>query len=116
LLPLEYFGARYIFLLAFFGTSAEQDYKSITILAKINTVSRSEIDPAFENALSDTFGRRKITLLHSDESSGDLARGRRIEPIEPFGIRAVAISADILSDCDLTPISNAFVTIGQEPS
>lgn len=52
--------------------NTKQDDRSISLAAKINPVSRTKVNLVFRNPLSDLFYVRKIALLKSVQSGGNL--------------------------------------------
>jgi hypothetical protein len=82
----KYLGSRYVFLLPFFGSTGKQDDNLITIPAKINSVTGSEINPAFQHALTNALGTRKVALLHSNQCCHNPGRRRRIQAVKPLGV------------------------------
>src|SRR5579862_3220718 len=49
-----------VFLLPFLRATADENDKAIAVLAEVDTVAGSEVDPAFINARADALGIREI--------------------------------------------------------
>jgi hypothetical protein len=72
-----------IALLALLGPSCEQDNEPLSVLAEIQAVSLSEIDPPLGNALADRFDVSKIAGFDAGNRRADLCCGPGIQSIEP---------------------------------
>jgi hypothetical protein len=96
----KHLGSLYVFLLPLFGAAAKQYDDLITIPAKINAVTGSEIDPVFQHTLTDALCIRKVTLFHSNQSCHNPGSRRRIQAVKPFGVWIPTFSVDVLLDCD----------------
>ena len=78
-----FLGARYIILLTPLGSSSEQDHQRVTFPAEVDSVSRSEIDPVFQNAIPNAFNVGEIALLDPNQGNCDLCgscRSKRLKP------------------------------------
>jgi hypothetical protein len=93
-------GVPDIFLLTFFCATAKQDDERISILAKIDAISGTEIYPAFENSCAGTSGIGQIALLHARQGKYNFGSSRRIQAIKPFGLGTAAFTVNIISDLD----------------
>jgi hypothetical protein len=87
-----------VILLTPLGSSPEQDHQFIALSAEIDAVSRSEIDPVFQHAVSNTFDIGKIALLYTDKSNCDLDSGRCVEVLELGRKRASLAKVDVFDD------------------
>ena len=62
----------YIVPLAFLSPAAKQNYKALTVTAKIDSIPRAEVDAVFLNAASNSF------------CIGEVSRAIRVIPIATF--------------------------------
>jgi hypothetical protein len=88
--------SRDVAILALLRPAAEQDDHGFAVLAEIDSVAGTEIDPVFENPGADPLNVRKVSQLHPADSRRDLRGGRRIEAAKPIGERARALPIEIL--------------------
>ena len=58
-------------LLAFFGAATQQDYDPLPILAKINSITGTEIQPQFEDTRAYPLCSRKIASFEPVERDGN---------------------------------------------
>src|SRR5260370_41364865 len=69
--------------LSLFRSSAEKDHHMISILTKVEAVTRAEIDAIFVDSASHRFRVSEIALFHSREGHGHLSCCLPVEDIEP---------------------------------
>jgi len=93
-------GSKDISALVFLSPTAKQDHNSLSILAKIDPVSRTEIDSIFTYACADAFRIREITLFYPDQLGGHLRCSRRIEGCEPLCEETITIRIKVFQDRD----------------
>jgi hypothetical protein len=85
-------------LLPLLGTAAEQDHQAVAVLRKIDAIARPVIDPAFEQAGTDSFDGRKISSGEPNQCRCDLCRGFRAQPVKPDAERAAAVDGHKFPD------------------
>src|SRR5579872_4997687 len=93
-------GSFDVVLLALLRTAAKQDHEALAILAKIDTVTRSEIDPAFEHSRTDALHVREITQSEPRQSRCHFGGGLRIQPVKPDRVGAPAVAVVVFPDVD----------------
>src|SRR5262245_10143855 len=86
-----------VVLLVLLGSTRDENHERIAVLAEIDAVARSEIDPAFEYACADTLHIRKVAHFHTRQRSSDLGCRRCVQTVEPAGERASAGRVEVLS-------------------
>jgi hypothetical protein len=86
--------------LPLFRAAAQQDHKRLSVLAEVNAVAGTEVDPAFKNARTDAFHFREISMLHPHKRNGCLGGGRCVEPFEPVGERFVSVLVNVAAQLD----------------
>jgi len=92
-------------ILALLGTTREQYHQPIPVLAKVDPIARTKINPVLIDAGTHTFHVREVTLLHPMDGCRHLDRSGHIQAIEPFGIRAAPLRIEVLSNlCHMTHI------------
>ena len=89
-----------VFLLTFFCSAANQDYKPVPIFAKVNSVTWTKINPVLVNTRSNAFGVGQIALLHARQSSRDLGRRLSVQMVEPSGIRTASAPVKVFAYFD----------------
>lgn len=67
----------YIVPLAFLSPAAKQNYKALTVTAKIDSISRAKVDAVFLNAASNAFCIGEVALCHSSNRDRHFRGGRR---------------------------------------
>src|SRR5215472_4549821 len=85
-----------VLLLALFRSAAEQNNETLPVLAKIDSVSLSEIDPVFEHSGTDAFHVREIARRRPRQCRCHLGGGLCVEPIEPLCTRPPALAVVVL--------------------
>jgi hypothetical protein len=65
------------------------------VLAEVNPIARTEINPVLIDTGSHTLYIREVTLLHPMGRCGHLDRSGCIQAIEPLGIRAVSLRIQV---------------------
>ncbi len=70
-----------IVLLALLSAAAEQNDQPPAILAEINPVGRTKIDPQFEHAGTDALDVRDIAQGQPGQSCRHLGGGLRVQPV-----------------------------------
>lgn len=89
------FRGRDILPLTLFCVSAKQNYQGGAVLAKIDPVTRSEIDLLLKDTGTNAFDIREISLLHPGEGDGYLGGRSSIESFKPFGERSSSLVVDV---------------------
>ena len=89
-----------VFLLTFFCSAANQDYKPVPIFAKVNSVTWTKINPVLVNTRSNAFGVGQIALLHARQSSRHLGRCFSVQTVRPIAERAAPGRVKVLAHFD----------------
>ncbi len=87
-------------LLSLFRSSAEKDHHMISILTKVEAVTRAEIDAIFVDSASHRFRVSQIALFHSREGHGNLSCCLPVENIEPSRKRTPPTPLKIFANLD----------------
>ena len=78
-------------LLALLRSTTEQDHEALAIFAKINAESRSKIDSVLVSTTAHALYIREVPLCQARHSYRDLNRSRRVQTMEPCGVKAATI-------------------------
>jgi len=84
--------------MALLGTTREQYHQPVPVLAKVDSIARTEINPELIDACTHTFHIREVTLFHPMDGCRHLDCSGYIQTIEPFGIRTVSLSIEVFSN------------------
>jgi hypothetical protein len=77
-----------VLLPTFLGSTGNQDYQPLAILAEINPVAGTKIDAVLVNARPYTLGVRKIALLDAGQRGCYLYSRLAIQAVKPGGVGA----------------------------
>jgi len=92
------FCSRNIRILALLAAAREQYHQPVAVLAEVNPVPRTKINPVLIDAGTDTFNIRKVTLHHPMDRCRHLDRRGYVQTIEPFGLRTDSLGIKVLSN------------------
>ena len=106
--PVPFCGSN-VCVPALLGSTREHYHQPVPILAKIDPTARTKIDSVLIDADTHTLHVGEVTLLHSMDCRRRLDRSGHIQTIEPFGIRTVPLSIEVLVFSNLRPIVGAFL-------
>ena len=87
----------YIVLLAMLSPAAKQNYKSLTVAAKIDSITRAKIDAVFQNTASNAFCIGKVALCHSRNRDRHFRGGRGVQSIEPFRVWRASVCGEVFA-------------------
>lgn len=87
-----------IALLALLGTAAKQDNEMRAVLAEINPVAWTKIDPQFGHAGSEPFDIRHVAKREPGQSCCHFGSSFRIQPVKPKLIRIAAVPIEIFAN------------------
>jgi hypothetical protein len=87
-------------LLALFGPSAEHDSEAVAIFAKIDPITRTEIDPVLEYAASHALNLREVSQGKPGQSRCYLGRCLWVETLEPQAIWVSTPIVDVFANID----------------
>jgi hypothetical protein len=100
-----------VFVLAALRSATQKNHDALAMLPEVNPVTRSEIDPALENSLSDALYIRKVSQAHSVQGDGHLARRLCVQPVHPLAKRAMIFAVVVFADFDHRLDGNIYFTI-----
>jgi hypothetical protein len=89
-----------VFLLTFFRSAANQDYKPVPVFAEVNPVAWTKINPVLVNTGSNALGVGQIALLDARQSSRHLGRRFSVQTVEPSGIRTASAPVKVFAYFD----------------
>lgn len=87
-----------ICILALLDTTREQYHQLVPVLAKINSITRTRVNPVFINAGANTFHIREVSLLHPMDCRYHLDRSSHVQANKPFRLRTVSLSIKVFSN------------------
>jgi hypothetical protein len=89
-----------VFLLTFFCSAANEDYKPVAIFAEVNPVAWTKINPVLINTSSNALGVGKITLLDARKSSRHLGCRFSVQTVRPSGKRTASAPVKVFAYFD----------------
>ena len=87
-------------LLAFLRSAANKNYEPVAILAEVNPVTRTKIDPVLKQAGPGALSARKIALLNARQSNRNFGRRLGVQPVGPRCKRATSAAVKVLAYFD----------------
>ena len=87
----------YILLLAFLSPAAKQNYKALTVTAKIDSIPMAEVDAVFLNAASNSFCIGEVAPCHSSNPDRHFRGGRGVQSVEPFPVWRTPVCGEVFA-------------------
>ena len=106
-------GRLNICLLSPLAATAEQDDKSLTILAEVNAIAGAEVETEFGDSGTYAFCGREVALFHAQHGSDDANARSRVELDDSIPVRSAAACVDVLPHLDHERNGNVGVTARQ---
>ena len=87
-------------LLALLRSTTEQDHEALAIFAEIDAESRSKINFVLVDTTAHALHVGEVALRQARYSCRDLDRSRRVQTIEPCGVKAATTRVEVLENFD----------------